>query len=629
MKNNKIKREKELEEFIFKHKRLYYTGNAEISDIEFDKMEDELRKLNPENEALSTVGFDGFNEKIQHKAPMLSLGKTRDPQDICDWLKGEKAIASYKMDGSAASLVFHKQKFLMAKTRGNGIFGENLTDYMKYLDFPKKITFSKKDIEIRGEICITKSNFEKLSEEMIKRELPEPNSIRNVVAGLLHRKDHKDLCSYLDFIAYDIDDDTVKSEKEEFELFKDSGFSVPVVVEDIVSEEDIKNVIENYQNFIDEYQYLTDGLVFAIDDFDGQKNRGFTEHHPKGKLAFKFSSDLAETTVRDIEVNVGRTGKISFVGILEPVKLSGATIERVTFHNVKYIKDQNLNIGAKIQITRSGEVIPKHEKTLKTNGVYVFLKKCPFCKKKLTLSDTQIDLYCTNMICLSRAIGNIGNWIKVVGIDELGEETIQLFYKLKLVRCIEDLYKLTIKDIMHLENFGERSATNIINSIQSKKEISLVKFLTALGIEGMGKGNAKVIATEVSSFEELLQKNEAELFAIHGIGDVLAKNILKGVNGFGNKLFKNLKDQGINILPSKLKNREGDFAGKTFVITGTLSKSRGNIVSFIEDNGGKVSGSVSKNTSFLLCNEPSSSSKYKKAEKLSIKIITEKELFGE
>ena len=623
-------REKELEGFILKHKRLYYTGNAEISDIEFDKKEDELRVLNPENKALFSVGFDTFEEKIKHKRPMLSLGKTRDPQDVCDWLEGERAIVSYKMDGSAASLIFFDQKFLMAKTRGDGVFGENLTPYMKYLDFPKKIDFSEKEIELRGEICITRSNFDRLSEEMVKRELPRPNSIRNVVAGLLHRKDHRDLCKYLDFITYEIfsDETLIKNEKEEFDLFKKNGFSIPKIVTDIVTDEDVKNVIEDYQEYLDEYQYLTDGLVFSIDDLDSQLERGFTNHHPKGKMAFKLKSDLAVSRVKDIEISVGRTGKLTFVGIIDPVYLSNANVKRLTFHNVKYIKDHNLNIGAKIQITRSGEVIPKHEKTLESSGIYKFPENCPFCKQKIIMSETGIDLLCLNENCSSRALGHIENWISIIELEDLGEETIRRFFELKLVRSIEDLYKITREDIMFLEGFGEKSADNIINSIKSKKEIGFAKFLAALGIDGMGKGTAKVIAGEISTFEELLKKNEEELSAIHGIGDVLAESILMGAKGFGNDLYEKLKTYNISISASRLNNKEGKYAGKIFVITGSLSKSRKDIAAYIEENGGKVSGSVSKNTSYLLCNKPSNSSKYKKAEKLSIKIITEKDLFG-
>lgn len=630
-----LKRKKELEDLIIYHKQKYYKGEAEISDEHFDKLEDELRALDPKSYALELVGFEVMEDKIKHDQPMLSLAKSREIPDVLDWMENEKCFVTYKMDGSSASLIYKDGEFTMGKTRGDGVYGENLTKYFKYIDTPKKLKSSElkgKDLEIRGEVCITKGKFDELCVEMENRKLSKPKSIRNIVAGLLHKKTDLDLCGYLDFIGYEIfcDDSGIETEEEKLAVLKKEGFVIPEYFM-AETEEDVKRIIDGYAEAIEKYQYLTDGLVFSIDSIESQIGRGFTGHHPKGKLAYKFKSDTAFTKVKDIIVDVGRTGKLTYVGIVEPVELSGATVQRVTFHNIKYIADNDLNIGCEIEITRSGEVIPKHERTIKKNGVYESPKVCPVCGDPVKMNETEVDLFCYNPLCKSKLYGQISNWIKKTGIENIGDGTLGKLYEEKIVTDVKSLYQLKVEDIAGLEKLGERSAKKIVDNIESSKNIELITFLNALGIDGLGKGVSKLIVEEKRTLAAIKAMKYEDFVSIKGIGEILAEQIINGLNQYGWNLLEELKEFGVVVtdLPEEDEDEGNDsmFSGKAFVITGKLSRPRKEIEKFIEENGGKNTKSVSKNTSYLVCNEKSSSSKYVKAEKLGISIITEELLF--
>ena len=623
------KRIKTLEDLMIHHKQKYYQGQAEISDSDYDQLEDELRKLAPDSFALQIVGYEVSEEKIKHASPMLSLSKCREQTEVISWMKAEPCLVSNKMDGSSASLIYKKGKFLLAKTRGDGTYGENLTKYFRYISIPKKLLGSVckgKDIEIRGEVCISKSNFARVCNAMTAKNLTPPKSIRNIVAGLLHKKTNLDLCQHLDFLGYDLIAKQIdfKTEEEKFEIMAQEKFLIPRYTR-INSSDGLTQAIENYQNSIGTYEYLTDGLVLAINNYQAQINRGFTGHHPKGKIAYKFESEKKVTTIKDIIVDVGRTGKLSFVGLVEPVSLSGATVQRVTLHNIKYILDHNINLGCLIQITRSGEVIPKHEKTIKTNGTYKIPEKCPLCQTKVVFNQTAIDLICENLNCKARKYGQIAHWIDVVGIDNIGDSTLEKLFEKKIVTKIGELYRLKSTDISSLEKHGDKSAKNIIDNIESKKELPLETILTALGIEGLGRGIVRLIIKKYPTMTEITSLNIQSLLNIKGIGEVLADNIFKGLEE-NRPLLDELKHLGIKIEDNSASKAGLD--GQTFVITGTLSKSRKEIEKFIETHGGKITKAVSKKTSYLICNQKSSSSKYIKAEKTGVKIINEDFLFN-
>ncbi|MBN2802992.1 MAG: NAD-dependent DNA ligase LigA [Deltaproteobacteria bacterium] len=626
-----MNKQQNLEELIIHHKKKYYTGDAEISDAEYDTLEEELRQIAPDSYVLQKVGFDFDVQKIKHVYPMLSLDKRRVPGEVIDWMDNETCMVSHKMDGSSASLVYDKGVFKLAKTRGDGVFGENITQYFKFIKIPN-ILLSEKlrsaDVEIRGEVCISRKSFYELSEVMEQRKLDRPKSIRNIVAGLLHKKEDLDLSSYLDFIAYEIFSEglDIASEDEKFKVLENEGFITPFH-KIISSREDFDKIIEEYKIDLAEGSYLTDGLVIGVNNLKKQLARGFTAHHPKGKLAFKFKSETAIAIIENIVVDVGRTGKISFVGEITPVELSGATVRRVTLNNARYIEDNDINRGCEIELTRSGEVIPKHERTITKSGVYEFPSVCPACQTHLVRSSTNIDLICENLNCPARKKGRILNWITVTGIENLGPQTLERFFDLNLVTKIEDLYFLTPDMIENLEGLGKRSAEKITNNIAQTKKISFETFLTALGLDGLGKGVAKLIVAKYPSIENLkLEGNIDELKKIDGIGDILAANIMEGFENYAYELAENLKSAGVEIIDYVPEQKGDKLKGQKFVITGRLSKPRKEIEEFILNFGGEISSSVSKNTSYLLCNEPSESSKSRKAESLDIPIISEDDL---
>jgi DNA ligase (NAD+) len=385
-------------------------------------------------------------------------------------------------------------------------------------------------------------------------------------------------------------------------------------------------VVNHYRDSLLSHDYLTDGLVIAVNHLGAQEARGATAHHPKGKLAFKLPSETAITLVEDIEVDVGRTGRMTFVGIVSPVTLSSARVRRVTLNNARYIEDNEINVGCRIEITRSGEVIPKHERTIETNGVYVFPARCPLCDTDVVRSETGVDLLCPNSFCRARMRGRIANWIAVTGIENLGDSTLDKLWECGAVRSIADLYRLTIADIAPLEGMGDRSAARIIDSIDAARNLTVESFLAGLGIDGLGPGVAKLVAARYRAKQDLPGITEESLRTINGIGDVLAVNICEGLAKFGLSTLAELEALNVSIADA-VSRAEGILAGRVLVITGTLSRPRKDIERIVAANGGKVASAISGSTSWLVCNDASASAKYRKAQAMGIPVITEDTLY--
>jgi len=658
-----------LESQILHHKQAYYSGRAEISDSEYDGLEDHLKKLKPDSPVLQIVGTPYLTDKkIPHTTPMLSLDKCKDAKSVLKWMGEDGCVVTFKLDGSSASLVYQNGVLKVGKTRGDGSHGENITNHVSLMDIPLAVKEFKdhSEVEVRGEICLAKERFEPLCIEMENRKLDRPKSIRNIVAGLLHRETDIDLCAHLEFIAYEVIgvDDLVPVSfdpplfKKTIRGFSTSGTYVPASIEyekpvlDNLFEMDktfyfdrlvllgrcgfripapfgvpptleaVEAMITYYQDALDRFDYLCDGLVFAIDDIETQESRGYTDHHPKGKMAFKLASEVKTTVVKDIIVDVGRTGQLSFVGIVEPVELSGAMVEKVTLHNLKYLKDHRINIGAKIEITRSGEVIPKHVRTIEygTQDItYIPPIVCPICDTPL--KKTRVNLVCNNSVCPSKMKAAILHWIDVLKIYDIGDTTVEKLWDRGLVKTVEDLYNLNPADLAGIDKLGKKSALKIFQNIQNTKTVHIEKLLTALGVEGLGKGVSKLLIRNFSSLEEMQQATIDQLQSIDGIGSVIAENIVSGLKTHKEFLAKmNFDIQYPDTSASELE-------GKSFVITGALSKPRPEIQAWIEQKGGRVVGSVSKKTSYLVCNQASNSSKYRKATELGIEIITEEQLY--
>jgi len=612
-----------------RHQGLYYSGHPEISDPEFDALEDYIKETYPNSIVLKKVGTFKTNTDdkflIKHNKEMLSLNKTREVADIYSWARGEKLFVSIKEDGTASSLIYNSENdFELAKTRHDGTYGKNITNNFSFLNIPRHIVYPKNNIEIRGETVITEANFAKLTKECIKRQIKKPESIRNVVAGLLNpgKKHNVDLAKYLNFVAYEIVGIDIETEVEVFNLLRYWGFETPV--SSLVTES-IECVTSLYANQKDGLDYLSDGLVFAINNRKKQIARGSTGHHFKGKMAFKLVSETGITTALEIIQKTNRSGKTSFVAEIEPIFLSGATLTRVTLHNASQIKLHQLAVGDKIEITRSGEVIPKLLRVVEHNGKYKLPTHCNSCGSKLEWSETGTDLMCNNINCDSKNITKIIHWIKAVDIEEIGEKTVQRLFDEDLIGSILDLYKLKKGDISGLSGFGNRKEEIIIGNINKSKTITINKVIIGMGFTGIGKTFTKELTKVYPNLEAMKQVTVRSLLKIAGIGDVTANDFVTYFPQI-EEMYSSLVELGFNIIEGERQEIvSANIEGLKFVITGKLSEGRDAIKQLIIKNGGKVSGSISKSTDYLVAGEKAGT-KLSKAKANNVTILTEAEL---
>jgi len=621
------------EKLYLKYKEAYYNSIPLVSDDVFDALEEKIRRENPNSSVLNIVGStSSFPYLIKHDKEMLSLNKTYSIDELFKWMGTNEICYSYKLDGMAVSLIYNStQGLVLAKTRGDGVYGKNITENFKYIHIPN----IKSDIEVRGEVIITKNNFTKLIDECNTRNLDIPTSMRNAVAGLLNpnKKHDIDLAKYLNFYAYDlICSNIIVSETNMFYQLHDFGFDNPFkgyLKSNEVTLETIRSIIKQYKETKDDVYFLTDGLVFSIDARKIQEQMGSTSHHPKGKMAFKLQNEQGVTTVNSITYDVGKNGKVSFVANVEPILLSGAIIKNVTLHNAKYIIDNEINIGSKINIIRSGEVIPKFLSIADNSNVkdyYSLPTLCPSCNSMLNWSSTNTDLVCDNIKCNRQILKSIIHWCKTIEIDGVSEGILSYLYEIKLITNYKDIYKLTEVDIRYLPGFGETSAYNIITAIDNRKNINCDRFVIGLNMSGVGKGTAKDIMTYYKTIDNFIAhcNDIAGLCKIDGIGETTAWTICNN-SDYIREEYNALIKLGINIIDNYniVKNKS-----LSFCVTGTLSKGRSDIHKDIEQAGYVASSGVTKDLDYLVCNDVSSnSSKVKNAYKHNIKIITEKQLY--
>lgn len=625
MKTNRIQ---ELEKLILHHKELYYRGKAEISDEAYDQLEAELKRLDKENPVLKLVGHMQVdnNLKVAHQKKMLSLDKTYDQQDLIKWIGKEKVLSVLKIDGSSCSLIYKDGHLSMAKTRGDGSFGENITKKAMFVgDIPKAIDVQS-EVEIRGEIFCVESHFFTLSKEMEKMGLEKPSSQRNIVAGLLGRKENIHLASYLSFKAFDlISDNKYTKEHEKLEELKRLGFDLPDF-EIHSSLKDVEKRIDYAKDFMSKGNYLIDGLVFVYDDLKLHSELGETSHHPRYKIAFKFAGDTKQTHINEIEWGVSRNGILTPVARVEPVELSGAMISRVTLHNFGMVQNFELKAGDKIEIIRSGEVIPKFLGIVeKSQGKFSYPEQCPSCHNELSIQD--IWLYCENENCPAKIKEEILNYIHKAGIDDLSDKRLDEMMAKGLVTNIPDLYKLSVEQLLGLDKVKEKLANKMHENIHKTKEQGLAQFISAIGVEGVSIAKSeKIISQGYNTLEKIQDLDLDKMKAIEGFADKSSQSFLDSINK-KKPLIKELLKVGVKVKADEVASGEGPLKDKKFCITGELSMSRSEFEKLIKQNGGVMVSSVSKNTSFLITNETeSSSSKFVKAKDLGIPIISEAKL---
>ncbi len=616
----------ELEDLIIYHKALYYQGRPEISDHEYDRIEQELESINKESSVLKLVGSASDSKrKVKHSKKMLSLLKTYDLNELKKWVGNKGAVGIFKVDGVSCSLLYKDQQLIMAKTRGDGSEGEDITTKALWVkSIPKKIEING-EVEIRGEIYCTENNFLYLSNEMIKLEMEPPSSQRNIVAGLISRKENIELSRYLNFMAFDLitEEKIFDLECEKLLSLEKLKFCLPKYMK-LKTNKDIEYFIKEAETFMSEGSYQIDGLVISYNDLSLHSSLGETAHHPRYKIAFKFKGESKVARLTSIEWSVSRNGNLTPVAHIGPIELSGAVISRVTLHNYGIVKRFNLKKDDQIEIIRSGEVIPKFLSVTKSSDNDLILpEECPSCNQKVKIKE--IRLVCENLDCPSRIKESILNFIKKIGIDDISSKRLDEFIKAGLVKCIADIYRITHTELLTLNKVKEKLALKLLSSINETKTTNLITFLSALGITGGAYNTCeKVVMSGHNTIEKILKLTKEDLLKIDGFAEKLSEDFTSSLND-----KENIINELINVgfIFETAGKTDSKLSGKTLCITGTLSQKRPVIEAKIRQEGGSVVSSVTKKTSYLLCNDPTSnSSKVKKAIELGIPVISESEL---
>lgn len=644
--NDKTARMKELIEILNRASKAYYAEDTEImSNFEYDALYDELVSLEEEtgtvmaNSPTANVGYEAVDElpKEAHESPMLSLDKTKDRQALREWLNGHEALLSWKLDGLTVVLTYEGGQLVKAVTRGNGEVGEVITNNAKtFINLPKKISYKGK-LVIRGEAVISYEDFEKINAE-IPEEGAKYKNPRNLCSGSVRQlnneitaKRHVRLIAF-NFVSTE-DDNEFKLRSQQFEFLREQGFEV--VEYKKVTETNILDTIQYFADSIAENPIPSDGLVLTYDDIEYGRSLGRTAKFPRDAIAFKWADETANTHLIDIEWSPSRTGLINPVAIFEPVELEGTTVSRASVHNVSIVKALQLGIGDEISVYKANMIIPQIQENYTRSGKITIPCSCPACGGDTSIkSENGVEtLYCINEECPAKAIKRFSLFVSrdAMKIDGLSEATLEKFLAVGFIKSIPDIYKISkYKDeICSMEGFGIKSYEKLISSIEASKTVMLPNLIYALGILNVGLANAKIICKAFDyDTDRLVKASVEELCEIDTIGDVIAKSF---VMYFANE--KNLSEfnELLNILNvTKPEKGEGNanVSGKTFVITGSLNtyENRNALKDLIESLGGKVAGSVSAKTDYLINNDATSgSSKNKKAKELGVSIITEDE----
>ena len=648
----------ELVELLNKANYEYHVlDNPTITDQEFDKylrelinIEKEYPELVRDDSPTQKIGgevIDGF-KKIKHDIPMLSLSNVFNESEIMEFdnkISKEGFHPNYvcelKIDGLSVSLKYKNGKFVSAATRGDGVVGEDITHNAKTIkSIPLRLN-KDIDIEVRGEIFMSKKVLEELNKLRSEQNLPLFQNCRNAAAGSIRQLDSNIARQRkLDTFIYHLpnpSDYGIKTHMEALEFMKELGFKTNPNNRLVSDVNGILNFINEKGSIRSELPYDIDGVVIKVNDINIQKELGYTLKYPKWATAYKFPATLVLTKLKDIIFTVGRTGQITPNAVLEPVLVQGSTIRRATLHNEQYVIDKGLKIGDIVSIRKAGDVIPEVVNPIidrrdGTEKDFVMIKKCPICGSDLEISKSGIDYFCHNDACPKRNIESLIHYVsrKAMNIDGLGERIIEDFYNMGFIKKIEDIYDLKDKKtlLIELEGFGDKSVNNLITSVENSKSNSLERLIFALGINGIGEKNAKILAKKYKNIDNLMRASYEELNNIRDIGPILAKSIFEFFNNEENiVLINNLKNIGVNmnyIGEDVVENV--NFINKKFVVTGTLKKyNRDEIKEIIENNGGTTSESVSKKTDIVIVGE-NAGSKYDKAVSLGIEIWDEDKL---
>lgn len=644
MQYDKVERIKYLVETLNRAAKAYYAEDREImSNYEYDALYDELVSLEQETGVVLSdsptvhVGYEAVDElpKERHETPMLSLDKTKSREDLRDWLQGNPAILSWKLDGLTIVLTYHDGKLAKAVTRGNGEIGEVITNNAKtFKNLPLSIPFQGQ-LVLRGEAVISYTDFEKINAEIEDVEAKYKNP-RNLCSGSVRQLNNEITAKRnVQFYAFSLVDaqglDFHNSREAQFDFLTEQGFQV--VEHYMVTEENILDTIELFEKKIDGYDIPSDGLVLTYEDIAYGQSLGRTAKFPRHSIAFKWADELRETTLKEIEWSASRTGLINPVAIFEPVELEGTTVSRASVHNISILRALKLGLGDKITVYKANMIIPQIAENLTCSDTLEIPKVCPVCGERTEIRQVNEvqTLYCINEKCPAKQIKSFTHFVSrdAMNIDGLSEATLEKLVDMGLVHEYADLFHLDNhrSEIVEMEGFGERSCQKLLDSIDQARETTLPRLIYGLGIENIGVANAKMLCRYFDY--DLTKMREADvetLSAVEGVGEVIASAFVDYMRDGANmaKLERLLPELRIEI--PKVEEGSQTMSGLSFVITGSLNhfSNRNDLKELIEQRGGKVTGSVTSKTTCLINNDiASSSSKNKKAKELGVPIMSE------
>ncbi|WP_165733518.1 NAD-dependent DNA ligase LigA [Polaribacter sp. 20A6] len=643
------------------HNYNYYgLDNASISDYEFDIKLKELEKLeaeNPEffdpNSPTQRVGgtvTKNFNTVV-HKNRMYSLSNSYSKEDLLDWEERVQKVlgtteveytCELKFDGASINLTYENGQFVKAVTRGDGFQGDEVTPNIKTI---RSIPLSIKEdfvsnFEMRGEIILPIEGFNKMNEERVENGEEEYRNPRNTASGSLKLQDSTEVARRpLDCLLYQVvaEERKYKTHFESLENARKVGFKVPETITLVKSIDEVFDFITNWDTKRHSLPYETDGIVVKVNNLYQQEELGYTAKAPRWAIAYKFKAEQVSTVLKEITYQVGRTGAITPVANLEPVQLAGTTVKRASLHNADQISKLDIRVGDTVFVEKGGEIIPKiiavdFSKRPQDSEHTIYATNCPVCNTELIRTEGDAKHYCPNEFgCAPQITGRIQHFIsrKAMDIDGLGGETVDLLRKEGLVKSYADLYDLTVDQVIPLERMAEKSAQNMIDGIIKSKEIPFEKVLFALGIRFVGETVAKKLAKHFKSIDNLMSADLETLISVDEIGERIAQSIIEfSTNQENIDLINRLKTSGVQLEVSaeSLENQTDKLAGQIFVVSGVFYQmSRNELKKAIEDNGGKVSSSISKKTNFIVAGDNMGPSKLTKAESLGIAIISEQD----
>lgn len=643
---------KELTDFLNYHNHKYYVlDEPEISDIEYDAALRELENLEEEypqfkegNSPTSRVGGVALEkfDQVEHTVPMESLQDAFSFDELRDFdrrvrekIENPQYVAEQKIDGLSVSLEYVNGEFVRGSTRGNGVIGEDVTENLKTIrSIPMKLKTSVPYLEVRGEVFLSKENFIKLNKLREETEEPVFANPRNAAAGSLRQLDSKVTAQRnLDIFIFNIqqiEDRELNSHLESLEFLRDEGFKV---IDNKILYNNIEDVIKRITEIGEDRELLgfdIDGAVIKVNDFNYRNILGSTSKFPKWAIAYKYPAEQKETEILDIITNVGRTGVITPLAHLKTVRIAGSNVSRATLHNIDFIKEKDIRIGDSVIIEKAGDIIPAvveviTERRTGKEKEFFMPDTCPACGALVVREDGEAAYRCTGIDCPAQRVRNIIHFVSkpAMDIDGLGPSLIEQMTEKDLIHTAADLYYLKKEDIAGMDKMGNKSAENLLKSLENSKNNPLYKLINALGIRHIGEKAAKILAKNYKTIDNFKNAKREDLILLEDIGEKMADSVISFFNQEQNIMFlKKLKNAGIDCIEEEKENSDL-FNGMTFVLTGTLSKyTRSEASEIIENLGGKTSSSVSKKTNYVLAGEEAGS-KLTKAQQLGITIISE------